>query len=87
MPASLSADGLVEFLITWDKSEVKVYAGGPAMLQQEEEVASFPRNQFPGAPKSVRLGKMPNNCEPQDHGEAGAAGFCRWEWLRIFAGK
>jgi hypothetical protein len=87
MPASLAADGLVEFLITWDKDDVKVFAGGPAMLEHEEEIATFPRSKFPGAAKSVRLGKMPNSCQPLDHGEAGEKGFCRWEWLRVFGGK
>ncbi len=87
MPASLAADGLVELLISWNKEEVKVFAGGPAMLEHEEEIAVFPRSKFAGAAKSVRLGKMPNHCRPDDHGDAGDRGFCRWEWLRIFAGK
>ncbi len=85
LPASLSAAGLVEFLIRWDKDAVKVYAGGPAMSGREEEVASLPRKSFPGLPQQVRIGKMPNSCQAQDHAEAGEPGFCRWEWLRIFA--
>ncbi len=85
LPASLSAAGLVEFLIRWDKDAVKVYAGGPAMSGREEEVASLPRKSFPGLPQQVRIGKMPNSCQAQDHAEVGEPGFCRWEWLRIFA--
>ena len=49
-----------------------------------EEIATFPRATFPGQPSVMRVGKMPNNAGPQDFGEAGAEGFNRIEWVRVY---
>jgi len=84
-PASITARAPVEFTIRWDKDSVKVIAAGPGMGDLPEEIASFPRIQFPGLPSLLRAGKMPNSTGPQDFGEAGAVGFNRIEWVRVFS--
>ncbi len=87
LDAAITTRAPVELTICWDKDAVRVLAGGPAMGDVAEEIGRFPRSQFPGAPKLVRVGKMPNSAGPQDHGEAGARGFTRVEWVRLHAGK
>lgn len=87
LDASASMRGPVEFTLRWDKDTVRLIAAGPAMGDLPEEIARFPRSQFPGQPSLLRVGKMPNSAGPQDHGDAGAAGFNRIEWVRIHAGK
>lgn len=87
LDASATVRGSVEFTLRWDKDTVRLIAAGPAMGDLPEEIARFPRSQFPGQPSLLRVGKMPNSAGPQDHGDAGAAGFNRIEWVRIHAGK
>lgn len=40
------------------------------------DLASFPRSEFPGEPKLVRLGKMNLRAQAKDHSEKGAVGEC-----------
>lgn len=40
------------------------------------ELAAFPRAEFPGEPKLVRLGKMNLQAEAKDHSDLGAPGKC-----------
>jgi hypothetical protein len=47
------------------------------------QLAKLPRDQFPGAPIEVRLGKMPNSLESKDHKELGEVGWSRCDWFRI----
>jgi hypothetical protein len=84
LDASITARAPVEFTIRWDKDHVKILAAGPAMGDIPEEIATFPRAQFPGRPTLMRVGKMPNNAGPQDFGEPGDVGFNRIEWVRVF---
>jgi len=83
MPASITTRAPLELSISWNDKQVSVQAGGPAMGDLTEEIATFPRSQFPGPPSQVRIGKMPNTAEPKDHGDAGSVGFNRIEWFRI----
>ncbi len=83
LDASITARAPVEFIIRWDKDHVKIIAAGPAMGDLPEELAIFPRATFPGQPSVMRVGKMPNNAGPHDHGDPGPAGFNRIEWIRV----
>lgn len=87
LDASITARAPVEFTIRWDKDTVKIIAAGPAMGDLPEEIASFPRAQFPGQPSILRVGKMPHSAGPQDHGDAGPTGFNRIEWIRVHGPK
>ena len=73
----------MEWTIRWDEKSVTVEAGGPAMGELPELLATFPRSEFPGQPLAVRIGKMPNDASAKDFGEAGPVGFNRVEWFRI----
>ncbi len=83
MPANITTRAPLELTISWNEKTISVQAGGPAMGDLAEEIATFPRAQFPGVPSLVRLGKMPNSAEAKDHGDAGPVGFSRIEWFRI----
>ena len=83
MPTSIANREPVELLIQWTELEVRVIAGGSAMGGIEEELGTFPRSMFPGAPELLRVGKMPNKARAEDHGDAGPEGFNRIEWVRI----
>jgi hypothetical protein len=48
-----------------------------------EEVAAFPRDAFPGAPATVRIGKIGANWAPQDFARKGTTAPCRVEWVAI----
>ncbi|HEX2750610.1 MAG TPA: hypothetical protein VHM91_21570, partial [Verrucomicrobiales bacterium] len=87
MPASISARAPVEFRIQWDRDNLHVIAGGPAMGDLEEEIATFPRTRFPGAPAQLRTGKMPNDASARDFSDPGPAGFNRIERVRIYGTK
>jgi hypothetical protein len=87
MPASITARAPVEFRIQWDKDNIHIVAGGPAMGDLEEEIATFPRTHFPGSPSLLRAGKMPNNAAPRDFSEPGPPGFNRIERIRIYSQK
>ncbi len=83
MPAEISSRAPMEWTIRWDEKSVTVEAGGPAMGELPELLATFPRSEFPGQPLAVRIGKMPNDASAKDFGEAGPVGFNRVEWFRI----
>jgi pimeloyl-ACP methyl ester carboxylesterase len=83
-PTVLAEQADVHFFIRWDEKRVRVFAGGPAMLNLEEPVASFPRAQFRGEPVALRLGKMPAGAGARDYSEAGPSGFNRFAWLRFY---
>jgi hypothetical protein len=83
MPASITTRAPLELTVRWNDKQLSVQAGGPAMGDLSEEIATFPRAQFPGVPGMVRIGKMPNTAGPTDHGDAGPVGFSRLEWFRI----
>jgi hypothetical protein len=85
MPASISARAPLEITVRWDDKHLHVLAGGPAMGDLAEEIATLGRSDFPGQPKLVRLGKMPNSGAAVDHGDAGPVGFSRLEWFRVHA--
>jgi hypothetical protein len=49
-----------------------------------QTLASFPRNQFPGEPARVRLGKMHGVEGEDDHSDPGTAGSASFQALRIY---
>jgi len=49
-----------------------------------ETLLSVPRNQFPGDPVAVRLGKMTPGGKNEDFSPVGAAGSCALDDLRVF---
>jgi antitoxin component of MazEF toxin-antitoxin module len=83
MPANITTRAPLELTVSWNEKAISVQAAGPAMGDLAEEIATFPRAQFPGAPSLVKLGKMPNSADAKDHGDAGPVGFSRIEWFRI----
>ncbi len=87
MPSAISTRAPVEFRLQWDKDNVRVVASGPAMGDVEEELATFPRDRFPGQPAVTRIGKSPNDASARDFGEPGSAGFNRIEWIRVHGPK
>jgi hypothetical protein len=87
LDASISARAPVEFTISWDKEFIRIAAAGPAMGDLSEEIARFPRSEFPVQPSLVRLGKMPSSTSPSDFSEPGPTGFNRIEWFRLHGPK
>lgn len=87
LDASISARAPVEFTISWDKDFIRIAAAGPAMGDLPEEIARFPRSEFPAQPSLVRLGKMPSSTSPSDFSEPGPTGFNRIEWFRLHGPK
>ena len=83
LDASITSRAPVELTIRWDADSVRIQAAGPAMGDVPEEIGRYPRSQWPGVPKLIRVGKMPNSAGPQDHGEPGPTGFSRVEWVRV----
>ena len=63
---------------------IRILASGEGVYQQDQELARLTRTDFPGAPASVRIGKMPNSGAAQDFGEAGLMGWSRADWLRVY---
>ena len=78
-PAAITARAPVELTLLWDDRSLRVLAGGPAMGDLTEEIARFPRQDFPGPPASLRVGKMPSDASPSDHADPGPVGFNRIE--------
>jgi len=87
LDASISARAPVEFTLSWDKEFIRIAAAGPAMGDLPEEIARFPRSEFPAQPSLVRLGKMPSSASPSDFSEQGPSGFNRIEWFRLHGPK
>ncbi len=87
LDASISSRAPVEFTLSWDKEFIRIAAAGPAMGDLPEEIARFPRSQFPAQPALVRLGKMPSSTSPSDFSEQGPPGFNRIEWFRLHGPK
>jgi hypothetical protein len=74
----------VTLAVVIDAKSVRIVATGEGAFQQEQEIASAPRKDFFGDPTEVRIGKMPNSLKPADHGDPGALGWSRCDWLRVF---
>jgi hypothetical protein len=72
----------IAFIIGADA--VRIVASGEGTYQQDQELAEIPRAEFPGAPTTLRIGKMPNNGQPRDHSDAGPIGWSRCDWLRVY---
>jgi hypothetical protein len=64
----------VTLALRMEEDAIRVTAGGPAVGSQGIELARVPRSEFPGLPAEVRIGKMPNSGQAQDHGTPGGAG-------------
>ena len=67
-----------------EKEHIRIVATGPGTFDQDIELARIPRKDDPGAPATIRLGKIPNNGKPEDHAEAGQMGWSRVDWVRIY---
>jgi hypothetical protein len=64
----------VEIKLTADRVVIQATINGKAL----NEIASFPRSEFPGNPKMVRVGKMNLKAQAKDSGgEAGSLGECQ----------
>ena len=69
-------DGSLAVAVRLEQDKVVVLAGKEGAVLTE--MASYPRGDFPGEPKLVRVGKMNLKAEPRDYsGEPGAAGSSR----------
>jgi hypothetical protein len=53
-------------------------------LQGWQELARFPRSEFPGDPVAVRLGKMSPGSKNEDFSTLGPPGVCAIKDLRVF---
>ncbi len=49
-----------------------------------EVVATYPRNQFPGQPKTIRIGKIGMSWAPKDFGTRGSISHCRVDTVRVY---
>ena len=68
-----TGDGTYQVEINLEEARVVVRAGPNGKSMQE--IATFPRADFPGEPKLVRVGKMNLKAQSKDHsGEAGQVG-------------
>jgi len=68
-----TGDGTYQVEVDLEDTRVVVRAGPNGKSMQE--LATFPRTEFPGEPKLVRVGKMNLKAQSKDHaGEAGAIG-------------
>ena len=67
-----------------EKYLIRIVASGEGVWQQDQELARIPRTDFPGVPAVVRVGKMPNSGEAQDHSDPGPPGWSRADWLRLY---
>ena len=52
--------------------------------QAWQDLARFPRSEFPGAPVAVRLGKMSPGSKNEDFSTLGPAGACALKDFRVF---
>ncbi len=68
--------------IQLDDKEVVVQASQEQQAWQE--LARFPRSEFPGDPVSVRLGKMSPGSKNEDFSTLGPAGACAVKDFRVF---
>jgi hypothetical protein len=73
----------VTLAIALDDKHVRIVALGEGAFQQEQELASVPRQDFAGAPREVRLGKMPDSLKAADFGTPGEMGWSRADWVRV----
>jgi hypothetical protein len=64
-----------------DDKEILVLASQDQ--QPWQELARFPRSEFPGDPGSVRLGKMSPGSRNEDFSTLGPAGVCALQGLRV----
>ena len=67
-----------------EKEHIRIVATGPGTFDQDIELARIPRKDYPAQPATLRLGKIPNNGKPEDHGEAGQMGWSRFDWVRVY---
>ena len=67
-----------------EKYLIRIIASGEGVWQQDQELAQIPRAEFSAAPAVVRVGKMPNSGEAQDHSDPGPPGWSRTDWLRLY---
>jgi len=69
---------------------VKLSEQAVQLLSKDDEsgewdlVTQFPREDFPGFPVAVRVGKLGPSWSPRDHGERGTTNPCRVEWVRQY---
>jgi hypothetical protein len=77
----------VMLAISLDENRLRVLALGEGAFQQEQELASLPRSGFTGAPRELRIGKMPNSLKSADHSTPGEVGWSRVDWVRIWGEK
>ena len=74
----------VTLTIVVDEKRVRVVASGEGSFEQEQELATRPRAEFPAEATELRLGKMPNSLQPADHSDPGLNGWSRVDWVRVF---
>jgi hypothetical protein len=69
-----------QLVIALDDREVVLHASEAGVLQ---EIARFPRTEFPGDPASIRLGKMSPGSRNEDFSTPGPEGACSFQQLQI----
>lgn len=69
-------------VIRLEAEETLLYASQPGGYAQE--LARFPRADFPGEPASVRIGKMSPRANSEDFSEPGPEGVCAIRELQVF---
>ena len=69
-----------QLVIVLDSREVILQASEEGVLQ---EIARFPRSEFPGDPAAIRLGKMSPGSKNEDFSPQGPAGACSFRQLQI----
>ncbi len=74
----------VTLMLVLGKDSVRVLATGEGTYQQDQQLAKFPRSSFPGAPALLRVGKIPNSGNPDDHSDPGQMGWSRADWVRVY---
>lgn len=84
LPGMCDIELPVIIAFVFEKDAIRIVASGEAVYEQEQELARVSRAQFPGAPVTLRLGKMPNNGAAQDFGNAGQMGWSRADWVRVY---
>ncbi|MEA3211622.1 MAG: hypothetical protein QOE70_4679 [Chthoniobacter sp.] len=78
----IDAPVTIAFILGHDA--VRIVATGAGTFQQDEELATIPRVQFSGVPATMRVGKMSNTGQPQDHLQRGETGWSRCDWVRVY---
>ena len=69
-----------QLTIALDSREVILQASEEGVLQ---EIARFPRSEFPGDPAFIRLGKMSPGSSNEDFSPSGPGGTCSFQQLQI----